>query len=603
MNSSSDQYLLRAYAESRSETAFAELARRHVDFVYSAALRMVRDTHLAQDVSQAVFVALAQNAGSLIDCSVLPGWLYRTTRNLAANVVRADVRRRVREQETVIMNALLSTESNAAWEEVVPYLDDAMAELDDTDRDAVLLRYFKNHDLRTVGATLGISDDAAQKRVSRAVERLREFFAKRGVTVGAGGLAVVISANAVQAAPVGLMLTISTAVTVSGASLVATTTATTVKTIAMTAVQKTAVAATIAVLAGVGIYEIHQASELRSAVQSLQQQQTPLTEQIRALQRERADMEARLAALAGENEQLKSGQKLAELLKLRGDVGVLRSENERLGQLFETEFVRVDKDLTEMRAKRWLERVKELKEKLAEMPEKSIPELKLLSDKTWLDIARNEGTASDPGHGIDESFARLRKAAKEEFGKRLSRALREYAKANGNQLPPDTMALKPYFASPVEDAMLERYEVLRTGEMKTDEPLVAERAAVDEKYDTLFQIGATGLWFKGVGSSGVTLGNTSQSWTVNDLPLNVQAEREAQSRRDEAELQQSLRRDVESEADDLDARILERAANEHLAALNGRQPNDFSFSDLLPYLRTPTERAAWERLKHRHGDE
>jgi hypothetical protein len=271
--------------------------------------------------------------------------------------------------------------------------------------------------------------------------------------------------------------------------------------------------------------------------------------------------------------------------------------------LFETELVRVEKDPTEMLAKRWLERVKRLKAKLAEMPEKSIPELKLLSDKTWLDIARSTGNFSDPAYGFDESFAHLRKAAKEEFGKRLSRALREYAKANGNQLPPDTMALKPYFASPVEDAMLERYEVLRTGELKPDEPLIAERAAVDEKHDTLFKIGATGLWFQGVGSGGMTFGNGSQIGTVNDLPLNVQAEREAQSRRDEEELQQSLRRDVESETDDLDARILERAAKELLAALNGRQPNDFSFSDLLPYLRTPTERAAWERLKQRHGDE
>jgi hypothetical protein len=371
----------------------------------------------------------------------------------------------------------------------------------------------------------------------------------------------------------------------------------------MTTIQKTAIAATLAVLAGAGIYEAVQASQFRRQVQTLQQQQAPLTTQLQALQREQAELKARLAAVTEENEQWKSGQKLAELLKLRGDVGVLRSENERLAQLFEGEFVRAEKDPTEMRAKRWLERVKRLKEKLAEMPEKSIPELKLLSDKTWLDIARSSGTFSDPAWGIDESFAHLRKAAKEEFGKRLSRALREYAKANGNQLPPDTMALKPYFASPVEDAMLERYEVTRTGELKTDEPLVAERAAVDEKYDTLFQIGATGLWFKGVGPSGVTLGNTSQSWTVNDLPLNVQAEREARSRRDEEELQQSLRHDVESEADDLDERILERAAKEYMATLNGRQPDELHFPDLLPYLKTPTERAAFERLKQRHGDE
>ena len=99
----------------------------------------------------------------------------------------------------------------ADWTHIEPLLDEAMHALDDTDRAAVLLRYFENKSLREVGQTLGTSDDAAQKRVSRAVERLREFFAKRGVTVGASGLVVVISANAVQAAPVGLAVTISAA--------------------------------------------------------------------------------------------------------------------------------------------------------------------------------------------------------------------------------------------------------------------------------------------------------------------------------------------------------------------------------------------------------
>ncbi len=196
-----------------------------------------------------------------------------------------------------------------------------MSELDDTGREAVLLRYFKNHDLRTVGATLGISDDAAQKRVSRAVERLREFFAKRGVTVGASGLAVVISANAVQAAPVGLALAISTAAVLTGTTP-ATVTAT--KAIAMTALQKTIVTATIAVLAGVGIYEARQVSQLRDQVQTLQQQQAPLAGQILQLQSERDDATNRLAALSQDNERL--NQNTTELLKLRGRIGLLRRE-------------------------------------------------------------------------------------------------------------------------------------------------------------------------------------------------------------------------------------------------------------------------------------
>ncbi|MBC8097540.1 MAG: sigma-70 family RNA polymerase sigma factor, partial [Akkermansiaceae bacterium] len=211
MNDQTDSQLLRAYAEHRSEPAFAELVRRHVDFVYSAALRMVCDSHLAQDVTQGVFVALAKSATQLVDRPVLSGWLHRTAQNIAAQTVRTDVRRRAREQEAAAMNELLAVEADADWEHIAPHLDTALGELSEPDRDAVLLRYFEKKSAQEMAEHLGISDDAAQKRVSRAVERLREFFAKRGVNVGTSGLTVVISANAVQAAPVGLALTISTA--------------------------------------------------------------------------------------------------------------------------------------------------------------------------------------------------------------------------------------------------------------------------------------------------------------------------------------------------------------------------------------------------------
>ena len=113
MNSFTDPQLLRDYAERRSEAASAELVQRHVDLVYSAALRMVRDAHLAEDVAQSAFIALAQNARQLLDRPVLSGWLHRTAQNLAANTVRSDVRRRAREQEAVAMNELFSTKSDA----------------------------------------------------------------------------------------------------------------------------------------------------------------------------------------------------------------------------------------------------------------------------------------------------------------------------------------------------------------------------------------------------------------------------------------------------------------------------------------------------------
>jgi RNA polymerase sigma factor (sigma-70 family) len=276
VNDQTDSQLLRAYVEHRSEPAFRELVRRHLDWVYSAAQRMVCDSHLAQDVAQGVFIALAKNAGQLTGCLVLSGWLHRTAQNLAANTVRTDVRRRAREQEAAAMNELLAAESEAPWQHIAPHLDAALGELSDTDRDAVLLRYFEKKSAQEMAGILGISDDAAQKRVSRAVERLRGFFSKQIIAIGASGLAVLISANAVQSAPVGLAVAISAAA-LGGTAVSASTVIAATKIIAMTTLQKTLVAATVAVLAGAGIYEARQAAHLREQNQTLQQQQASLS--------------------------------------------------------------------------------------------------------------------------------------------------------------------------------------------------------------------------------------------------------------------------------------------------------------------------------------
>ena len=208
-----DLELLRDYARNKSEEAFAVLVKRHLNLTYSAALRQVRSPQLAEEVSQSVFTDLARNAHRLAPDTILTAWLYQVTRRTAIDVVRREARRQLREKIASEMNALNAMNATAAdWTHIEPLLDEAMHALDDTDRAAVLLRYFENKSLREVGDALGMSDDAAQKRVSRAVERLREFFAKRGVTVGASGLVAAITANAVQAAPVGLAVTISAAV-------------------------------------------------------------------------------------------------------------------------------------------------------------------------------------------------------------------------------------------------------------------------------------------------------------------------------------------------------------------------------------------------------
>src|SRR4051794_26283467 len=160
MNGVTDQQLLHDYCEHQSEAGFSELVERHVDFVYSAALRMVRDPHLAEDVTQAVFMALAQNARQLSKHPILSGWLHRTAQNLAVKTIRSDIRRRAREEEAAAMNEIAPTESQDLWDKVAPHLDNALGELSEADRDALLLRYFQRKSAREMAETLGTSEDA-----------------------------------------------------------------------------------------------------------------------------------------------------------------------------------------------------------------------------------------------------------------------------------------------------------------------------------------------------------------------------------------------------------------------------------------------------------
>jgi uncharacterized protein (TIGR03435 family) len=207
-----DMTLLQEYSSKNSESAFATLVSRHINFVYSAALRQVRNPQLAEEVTQAVFIILARKAGRISCNAVLSGWLFKTVRFTASAQIKAAIRRQRREQEAQMNSVTLQETPDPTWEAMAPLLDEALARLNEEDRQAVLLRYFENKSLAQVGGALAINEDAARKRIGRAVEKLKKFFSCKGVMLSAAAIGGTLSANAVQAAPVGLAVTISATV-------------------------------------------------------------------------------------------------------------------------------------------------------------------------------------------------------------------------------------------------------------------------------------------------------------------------------------------------------------------------------------------------------
>jgi RNA polymerase sigma factor (sigma-70 family) len=504
VKSLSDQELLAEYDHHRSEAAFTELVGRHVDLVYSSALRIVRDSHLAEDVTQSVFVALAQNAASLAGHPVIVGWLHRTTQNLAANVVREEVRRREREKKASHMSD--NTAGTDVWHTVEPHIEEALSALRDEDRNLVLLRYFEGKSAREIATLIGTGEGTAQRRLNRAVEKIRRFLQNRSISVGASTLAVTLSAHAVKAAPPGLAATVSNAATQSILNNLITASVT--KGVVVSTTHKTVVALSIAVAVGTGVYELQQSNQRQQQASMAAKAIQDLNGRFETLRLKHENALAQIESLQRIADRHKS--EAAEVHRLRGEVSQLRSGAGKTKGSDEPGKI----DPAETALISWLNRTDAFKKAQYRLPDKAIPELVLLTEEDWLEMAKEHErsvSASLPSDNSEVNDSEVnrkllkiaRTKAKIKFGFLLSTALNRFREQHDDQLPTDITLLRPYFqdreshlggsAELINDAMLQRYEVLQSGTFEKvpakDVVILAETAPADPGLDTRLVIG------------------------------------------------------------------------------------------------------------------
>lgn len=499
-----DTQLIAAFASERSEPAFAELVARHIDLVYATALRAVNgDAHLAQDVTQAVFVALARKAAGLPPGVVLAGWLHRHTCYVAATAVRTERRRKAREQIALEMREL-NDSTEPPWQRIAPHLDEGLSRLHPGDRDALVLRFLKQQDFQSVGTALGISDDAAQKRVSRALEKLRRVLSGRGVALPAAALATALAAGPVIAAPAGMTSGIVAAsLSAAGQTNI---TFTLLKLMASTKVQITIACAVIVASVAVPLAVLQNAHAKALQDNAISQQQADALKQLQA---EHSRLEHLLAGTPPPAPAV--GGPPREVLRLRGEISRLNSELRELAAAKTNQVLSRTEVLDSMR-QMYADRVERLKQQFTANPALAVPEIKYLSPDRWLELVSYDHHVIDPDGRNGLSSVRGR--AQLEFGMQvLDPALREYLNSNAGHFPTDVSQLIPYFKSPVDEAVLQDWTVLRANALpaqfqETGPWVITQKAPVDAENDQRFVFGAKGIRL-GQGGSG------SSQWMVS----------------------------------------------------------------------------------------
>jgi RNA polymerase sigma factor (sigma-70 family) len=365
MAEESDQILLRAYFRGHCEASFGELVHRHIDLVHSTAWRILRDRALAEDVTQRVFLAVAQYSAQLQERTSLTGWLHETARNLAINTVRSEERRRHREQEAAAMNQPEHNDLENLWERIVPCLDETLARLSASERDVILWRYFEQRTAEQIGSRLGLSAEAAQKRVARALERLRGILAERDCVTTTASLVAFLSTQAVQSAPAGLA---ASAIAAAGAAGTLIPTTSTLQILMASTKMKIGIAAVLA--AGVTTPLVLQ-----------QQTNNRLRDEIAQLRNELA---AKPPAQIVTSDTSELDQLRGELLRLRNQVGQLRQQLAEQAKAV-TNAINEDRKRADNRGAFEMENARTLLAKSPEIPMIPVKDFKNVGNRTALD--------------------------------------------------------------------------------------------------------------------------------------------------------------------------------------------------------------------------
>jgi RNA polymerase sigma factor (sigma-70 family) len=501
MDMRDEEQLLREYVEARSESAFGELVARHIDMVYAAALRMMHgDVPLAKDVTQTVFIDLARKAHRLPQGVVLAGWLHRHTCFTAATAVRAERRRRLREQAAMELQELNETASS--WESIAPHLDECLNQLSAADREALVLRFLKSADFRTVGARLGINEDAAQKRVSRALEKLRRILTRRGMNFTAGALTTLIATHPAGTAPVGLG-TVVTAVSLKSAA---------------------DAGAAFSLLKLMGIMKFQAGAVALGLIVSVIATFWVQSKADVALSRQNAAFQthlARIAALQKENEgmatflgaseyPLASDNAFKEVLRLRGEVGRLRAALRELNSRQPNAPLTREEVLMAMK-QLYQNRVEDLKRRFAEDPAQAVPDLGYVTEEDWVDLENYDHHRVDPDKLRHMSQARF--IGQLRFAENVaSAALKNYSREHNRQFPSDVSELAPYLTSPQDLLTLQGWTILPKSSlpdfMRIDEDWVlTQRGSVNREIDQRLAVGLRGEYMGHGGTNDWLLNN------------------------------------------------------------------------------------------------